>query len=313
MSVPSHLRSPDDLITKEEAVRAGFLAIAVERSRLSTPFVAQAQALKVAAISAGSVERCVADAALRPALLAAAGVSDKGAGHLTDADKNIAIKNLADTYMAPAGTGYVDELVFRYLLAKGDAVGGIVRNEIGRLAQRKLVRALAAALDITGVHYYWLDRDKIWHTADSNLADFELHANGLNWAWQGKNRTLLFNRRVPTVGTNVDLCLLNCERDQANAAIRHPGAFVALGELKGGGDPAGADEHWKTARSALTRIHTAFSNAETYPSLFFVGAAIAKNMAIEICGRLENNTLANAANLTDDDQLAAIAQWIRTL
>ena len=119
MAVPSHLRSADDLVTKEEAVRAGFLAIAVERSRLSVPFVAQAQALKVAAISAGSVERCVADAALRPAMLAAAGVSDKGAGHLTDADKDIAIKNLAETYMAPAGTGYVDELVFRYLLAKG--------------------------------------------------------------------------------------------------------------------------------------------------------------------------------------------------
>ena len=313
MAIPLHLKSADDLVTKEEAVRARFLAIAVERNRLSTPFVAQAQALKAAAISAGSVEQCVADVSLRPAMLAAAGVSDKGAGHLTDADKDAAIKDLVDTYMAPAGTGYVDELVFRYLLAKGDAVGGIVRNHIGQLAQRKFIRAIAAALDIIGAHYYWLDRKKVWHAADSNLAGFELHAKGLNWTWQGKNRTLLFNRKVLTSRTNVDLCLLNCERDHADDAIKNPGAFVALGELKGGGDPAGADEHWKTARSALTRIHTAFADAERYPPLFFVGGAIAKNMATEIRGRLENNTLANAANLTDDDQLAAIAQWIRTL
>ena len=82
---------------------------------------------------------------------------------------------------------------------------------------------------------------------------------------------------------------------------------------KAAGTPLEQMSIGKPPGQLLPRIHTAFSNAETYPSLFFVGAAIAKNMAAEICGRLENNTLANAANLTDDDQLASVAQWIRTL
>ena len=42
MPTPAHLASADDLVTKPEATRAGFLALAIERNRLSTPFVAQA-------------------------------------------------------------------------------------------------------------------------------------------------------------------------------------------------------------------------------------------------------------------------------
>lgn len=76
----THLSSADDLVTKPEATRAGFLALAIERNRLATPLAAQARALKVAAQSAGGVERCINDAEIRPAILAAAGVSEKGRG-----------------------------------------------------------------------------------------------------------------------------------------------------------------------------------------------------------------------------------------
>jgi hypothetical protein len=34
---------------------------------------------------------------------------------------------------------------------------------------------------------------------------------------------------------------------------------IALGELKGGIDPGGADEHWKTAQAAFNRIRQAFT------------------------------------------------------
>jgi type II restriction enzyme len=63
--------------------------------------------------------------------------------------------------------------------------------------------------------------------------------------------------------------------------------YVALGELKGGIDPAGADEHWKTARSALDRIKKAFEKVGQQPRRFFIGAAIEKEMAIEIWHDLE--------------------------
>lgn len=55
-----------------------------------------------------------------------------------------------------------------------------------------------------------------------------------------------------------------------------PEKYLALGELKGGIDPAGADEHWKTANSALQRIRTGFAKKSLTPYTFFIGAAIEK-------------------------------------
>jgi hypothetical protein len=83
--------------------------------------------------------------------------------------------------------------------------------------------------------------------------------------------------------------------------------------LKGGIDPAGADEHWKTANSALQRVRTAFANEGLLPHTFFIGAAIQKAMAVEIVAQLESGVLSNAANLTNEQRLVAICQWLLTL
>ena len=50
------------------------------------------------------------------------------------------------------------------------------------------------------------------------------------------------------VGKNVDMCLLSADLEECDTAIKNIEAYVALGELKGGIDPAGADEHWKQLR-----------------------------------------------------------------
>ena len=66
---------------------------------------------------------------------------------------------------------------------------------------------------------------------------------------------------VPLVKNNIDLCLLNGEFKTISKSDReNPKIFLAFGELKGGIDPAGADEHWKTARTAWDRIHQAFKD-----------------------------------------------------
>lgn len=44
-----HLFSSDDLVTSYEAIRAGFISLALEKNRRATPFVAQARALKMSA------------------------------------------------------------------------------------------------------------------------------------------------------------------------------------------------------------------------------------------------------------------------
>jgi hypothetical protein len=99
-------------------------------------------------------------------------------------------------------------------------------------------------------------------------------------------------------------------KKEAQAIYNAPASYIALGELKGGIDPAGADEHWKTARTALSRIRQAFSEIGLKPHTFFIGAAIEKRMATEIWNDLEDGLLENAANLTDDDQMASVSRWL---
>lgn len=77
--------------------------------------------------------------------------------------------------------------------------------------------------------------------------------------------------------------------------------------------PAGADEHWKTANSALNRIRDAFSRRTLSPYTFFVGAAIENSMAKEIWAQLANGVLTNAANLNKVDQMASLSNWIVSL
>ncbi|MCP4398923.1 MAG: hypothetical protein GY801_16690, partial [bacterium] len=43
----NHVSSGDALVTPYEATRAGFVALALEKNRKATPFVAEARALKV--------------------------------------------------------------------------------------------------------------------------------------------------------------------------------------------------------------------------------------------------------------------------
>ncbi|MFH1893464.1 MAG: AvaI/BsoBI family type II restriction endonuclease [Candidatus Zixiibacteriota bacterium] len=88
--------------------------------------------------------------------------------------------------------------------------------------------------------------------------------------------------------------------------------YLACGELKGGIDPAGADEHWKTANSALGRIRQHFSGADR-PALFFVGAAIETAMAEEIFAQISDGQLTCAANFTVPQQVLDLASFLVTL
>jgi type II restriction enzyme len=113
------------------------------------------------------------------------------------------------------------------------------------------------------------------------------------------------------MNNNIDLCLLDCSfQEISSQKLKTPAIYIALGELKGGIDPAGADEHWKTARTALSRIRDTFSSLNYSPFTFFIGAAIQKNMAEEIWNQLENGLLQNAANSTITDQLVSLCNWL---
>jgi len=311
MSYHAHLSKASDLVTLQEDTRAGFVAMAVERSSRAVPYVGEARALKVSASAAKHPAELLKLDTIRAGLVTAAGVSDKAKGHMEDADKIKAIEELITNHLETAGNAFIEELVFRFLLTKGDSLGGSMRNVTGSLAGRKLTRSILSALNMAGLPYSWRHRiNGTWISGLDSDTGIEAEIRALSWGNGRGNRVLVFNCNVPAVGKNVDMCLLSTDLEQCDAAIKNIEAYVALGELKGGIDPAGADEHWKTATTALDRIRSGFENAPTKPATFFIGAAIVSAMAEEIWRELESGVLTNAANLTNPDQLASISSWL---
>jgi hypothetical protein len=260
-----HLKSSKSLETPYAAVRAGFVALALEKNRRATPFVAMARALKAAASKAATPNELLRITEIQP--------------------------------------------------ARGDTLGSSMRNVGGFMAQKKLTRSLLAHLKLAGKSCRWLHAEKrAWSVLPNDDTDVELQLRGLSWVSESGHRTLIYNLTVPVVRNNVDLCLFGCNASQISPSIyRTPTAYIALGELKGGIDPAGADEHWKTARSALNRINSAFEKKRHKPHTFFIGAAIEARMASEIWSLLKSGALENAANLTDENQIASITRWLCTL
>lgn len=310
-----HLRSSDDLVTSYEATRAGFVALAFEKNRRSTPYVAEARALQEAASQARTPADLLTIKGIEAGLFTAAGLSDKALSHLLPEDKVKAINDLIKNFLEPAGEKFIEELVFRFLLTRGDQLGGSMRNIGGVLAQRKLTRAIIASLTIAGISYRWQhSKTRQWADMTNDDSEIELSLRGLSWESNGKPRTLVYNLTVPLVKNNVDMCLFNLGPDELQeTGYQLAESYLAMGELKGGIDPAGADEHWKTARTALDRIREAFSKTKHSPHTFFIGAAIEKKMAIEIWDQLERGLLTNAANLNNPKQVASVSRWLCTL
>ncbi len=308
----NHLQSSDDLVTTYEARRAGFVALALEKNRRATPYVAEARALQEAASKAKTPSDLLNINGIEAGLLTAAGLSDKSLTHLLPQDKTEAINGLIKNFLEPAGAKFVEELVFRFLLTRGDTLGGSMRNIGGALAQRKLTRAVISTLTIAGIRYRWQHaKTRQWVDMTDNDSEIELSLRGLSWQNEHKNRTLIYNLTPPLIKNNVDLCLFNLDSEELQTTkYKSAESYLALGELKGGIDPAGADEHWKTARTALERIRQTFSELGYAPYTFFVGAAIEKRMATEIWSQLESGILSNAANLNDESQVASISRWL---
>lgn len=317
----NHLQSSNDLVTTYQATRAGFVSLALEKNRRATPFVAEARALQQAAAQAIIPANLLEIKGIEMGLLTAAGLSDKSLGHLMPEDKFKAINGLIENFLEPAGVNFVEELVFRFLLTRGDALGGAMRNVGGALAQRKLTRVILSTLTIAGRKYHWQhSKTKKWIAMTNNDSDIELSLRGITWESEIGTRTLIYNLTIPLVKSNIDMCLFNLsptelitkQSSSIEASVVAP-HLLALGELKGGIDPASADEHWKTAQSALNRIRKAFATIDLSPHTFFVGSAIAKRMSDEIWNQLENGTLSNAANLNEDNQVASISRWLCNL
>jgi type II restriction enzyme len=309
-----HITKPEDLATSYNETRAGFITIALEKNRRATPYIEEARVLQHRIGAIESTEKLLDVPDIRNGLIAAAGLSDKAAGHLGEDGCTTAIREFIDKFLAPAGDKFKEELVFRFLLTKGDSLGGKMRNIVGSLAQKKLCLSIISSLRLSNIDFNVLDDiTNQWIFSKEIDDDTEIeNSKGISWETKrNKNRTLYFNITVPTVGNNIDIILLSTPyTENIKTAIIQCENFVALGELKGGIDPAGADEHWKTAKTALDRIKTGFKKNGFSPYLFFVGASIENKMAMEIFNNIRSDFIHNAANLTKPEHITALSDWL---
>lgn len=292
--LPKYIEKSSDLQTSHEDIVKGFLSQALTKTEKATPYIEQARTLSNALGNIKKIDDILNLKEWRNEIIAAAGFSDKGKSKLTSEELDLAIESVFSKLLLISENNLKEEIIYRFLLTKGDTLGGSMRNYTGASAGSKLSSLIKQNLENTDT------KIKITSNSSGKIQRIE-------WT----NRILLFDVKPKFINKNIDLILLSALEDKPFAEILEtPSCYIACGELKGGIDPAGADEHWKTANSALGRIREAF---EKSPSLFFIGAAIEASMAEEIYIQLEDGRLTHAANLNNEAQLSDLVDWLVNL
>jgi hypothetical protein len=199
----------------------------------------------------------------------------------------------------------------------GDALGGSSRNEVGRVAMarvmRMLIEHLAARGRIESITYTLREsmvpgtertsEEAQVFTPDLDVNGFlrrlENHYVKYHEARLTNGVTLLIDKQVRWFDAEGEP--YNPSADMISDADQSGAETDMLwgAEVKGGADPAGSDEHWKTARSALRRVlDDAGKSGHARPPLSFIGTTIVGKVASEIRNWLDEGDLITAYNLT---------------
>jgi hypothetical protein len=301
--LPQHINNAADLVTAKQTTKEGFISQALAKADKAQPYIEDARQFWLGLQQVESLEKLGEITQYRQYLIAAAGLSTKAVGHMSEQEISEAINRVLAALEQKAAVDnqfdFRQDLVYRYLLTKGDTLGGVIRNYIGALGAQRFTNAVVEALRSSNV--------------EVSVQPVKGTENVRSVVWS--NRVLLFNRTPKFLKKNIDVILLNTSIDNSIPnLLETPTAYKAVGELKGGIDPAGADEHWKTAKSAFKTVRDGFTElSATAPPLFFVGASVEVVMANEIFNQLQDGSLAYAANLTVPEQLQDLANWLITL
>lgn len=199
----------------------------------------------------------------------------------------------------------------------GDSLGGSSRNEVGRVAMALVLRPLIEGLWQRGFLESFTfsvreslvpgrSRDKertVVSTPDLNLTAVldDAEARFVKYQQvQAKNGvSLLVDKQIRWRNKMGEILEASADLH----SLKHSpesGTDVLWGaEVKGGADPAGSDEHWKTASRALARtIEAARQSEHPKPPLSFIGTTIVQTVALEIKAWIERGDLVSAYNLT---------------
>jgi hypothetical protein len=207
----------------------------------------------------------------------------------------------------------------------GDSLGGAWRNEVGRLAYVEVLTPLALHLHHRG-HLasivYKLKGPVIRDSEEEQVDSGETHELAISDSLDLETKLAdLEEQRVVyrefrlRNGNRLHLNRQIFWRDPEGQTHRiGPDLFSSSdeedmlwgGELKGGADPAGSDEHWKTATRAFDRILLACERTQRpQPPLSFIATILVERVAREAAEWIEQGKLTSVYNLTqiaDDPQ-----------
>lgn len=295
----TYVRSHRDLITPPEITRKGFLEQALSKNEKVKPFIGKAKVLYAELQKTQKPENLIGNKKIHADLITAAGFSDKSIKYFNDDQLAKAVIDVIKIIGNQAGSNWREEIVYRFLLIRGDSLGGEMRNLAGAKGPEEFIKVIEDTLNKHGI--------------ESNIVRSETAKSKKVQKIEWDNRILLFDKKPPLIGNSVDVILLkNSYRSRQGTEqelLSRKDNYLACGEIKSGIDPAGADEHWKTAFSALQfRLRQVF--IEQGIPLFFLGRAIESNMAQEIFRLLESGELAHAANLTKPKQVSELTSWL---
>ena len=289
------IKSATDLQTTKQATVDGFAWQAEAKSMRANEFDEVAEYFRKRSKSIENHQQFCEDPILYRFAVAACSLSRKSLNHLSKVEVLGILRKLIDIEKFN-DDAYLQRLEGRYFLTCGDSLGGSMRNVIGQVAQNRLTELIAEHA-----------RNRHGRVLAATTKTGKI--TSLIWS----DRTMIFDKKPKFINKSVDLILLAGEHTDLVKAIENPANYLLAGELKGGIDPAGADEHWKTARSALDRINDAFEKQDRVPPLsVFVGAAIEASMAVEIFDRMASANFL-AANLTKEDQMIEVVDHITRL
>jgi hypothetical protein len=220
----------------------------------------------------------------------------------------------------------------------GDSMGGIARNEVGRVAMMRVVnpviRRFAEQGRLSMIAYSLKGRitspeDEEGSGASSQqrlvvtpeadieteLARFEEYRVIYHELEMSNGSHLLLNRQLSWDAPSGESYRIGPDLHSQVEPIE----MYWAAELKGGADPAGSDEHWKTATQALQRIKDAASKTERQPPLLsFIATILVDRVAREAQDWLNNGILTSVYNLTkmyqqDDEMERFLADMARFL
>lgn len=204
----------------------------------------------------------------------------------------------------------------------GDSLGGTSRNEVGRVAMMRvvnpLIRHLHVQSQLSAIIYSLkgkiaindgeeeevegvgaVKRKRLKVTSEMNIDDtlehFELYRVLYHELETANGSRLLLNRQLKWQDDTGEEFKIGPD------LYSHVGDIDMLwaGELKGGADPAGSDEHWKTATEAMDRIlRAAEATHRQKPMLSFIATILVDRVATDAQAWIEQGKLTSVYNLT---------------